>query len=255
MDCSIYLHEISNCHISGLSEAERMVLIKVIKSTYSRKKLSSYFRLKRDEFDFDEGPSLLTLIKKGLVERRSGNLLGDGISYDLTTCCLFYIFLNMQNYPSLLLLKYQDNIILKTLLFPYFTTSSIREIYPQLSDSITQYLRQCCWTSLNLLKAMKNPGTAIDWEKLRVVLEYELEWHTKILVLRIILSTNRRGKPQENIQTNQYISSEISYDKNLFRTLLASDLRFLTLFKFVKNEFVEGYKEISSSHRDHTVPN
>ena len=92
MDCSIYLDEISNCHISGLSEAERMVLIKVIKSTYSRKKISSYFKLKRDEFDFDEGPSLMTLIKKGLVERRSGNLLGDGISYDLTSCCPILYF-------------------------------------------------------------------------------------------------------------------------------------------------------------------
>jgi hypothetical protein len=107
---------------------------------------------------------------------------------------------------------------------------------------------------LNLLEAIKNPSTAIDWVKLRVILDHELEWHAKILVLRIILSTNWRGKPQENIQTNQYISSEISHDKNLFRTLLASDLRFLTLFKFVKKEFVEGYKEISSSHRDHTVP-
>ncbi len=95
MDCSIYLREISNCHINGLSETERMILIKVIKSTYSRKKISSYFRLKRDEFDFDEEHSLMTLIKKGLVERRSGNLLCDGISYDLTTCCLLYIFLNI----------------------------------------------------------------------------------------------------------------------------------------------------------------
>ena len=75
-----------------------------------------------------------------------------------------------------------------------------------------------------------------------MVLEYELEWHAKILVLRIILSTNSRGKPQENIQTNQYISSEINHDKNLFRTLLASDLRFLTLFKLSKTNLLKAIR-------------
>jgi hypothetical protein len=255
MDCSIYLDEISKCSTSGLTEREKIVLIKLIKSTYSRKKISSYFRLKRDKFDFDEGPYLMALIKKGLVERRSGNLLGDGISYDLTTCCLFYIFLNMQNYPNQLLLKYQDNILLKTLLFSYFTTSSVREFYPQLSDSIAQYLRLCCWTSLNLLKTMKDSGTPINWEKLRMVLEYELEWNVKILVIRVTMLTRKWGdKPQENTQTNQYVSSQTNYDKNFFRTLIASDVRFLTLLKFVKNEFIDGYKEISNQRRNYAEP-
>ena len=255
MDCSIYLDEISKCSTSELSEREKIVLIKVIKSTYSRKKISSFFRLKRDKFDFDEGPYIMTLIKNGMVERRSGNLLGDGISYDLTTCCLFYIFLNMQNYPNQLLLKYQDNILLKTLLFSYFTANSIREFYPQLSDSITQYLRLCCWTSLNLLKTMKNSGTSINWEKLRMVLEYELEWNAKILVIRITMLTRKwKDKSPENTQMNQYVSSHTNHDKNFFRTLLASDVRFLTLFKFVKNEFVDGYREISNQRRNYTEP-
>jgi hypothetical protein len=101
---------------------------------------------------------------------------------------------------------------------------------------------------------MKNSGTSINWEKLRMVLEYELEWNAKILVIRITMLTRKsKDKSQENTQMNQYISYT-NHAKNFFRTLLASDVRFLTLFKFVKNEFVDGYREISNQRRNYTEP-
>src|SRR5215831_3009380 len=126
MDYLMYFTEIKKCSFTELSEREKIVLIKVIKLSYSKRKISSFFKLKRDKFD-DDGPYLAGLIKRGLIEKKSGNPLNEGISYDLSTCCLLYIFLNMQNYPSELLLKYQDNILLKTLLFSHFAPHSIND--------------------------------------------------------------------------------------------------------------------------------
>ena len=255
MDYSKYLDEISKCTTSGLTEKEKLVLIKIIKLSYSKKGISSYFRLKRGKLDFDEEPHLNNLIKKGFIERRRGKILGEGISYDLTTCCLFFIFLNMQNYPNSLLLKYQENVILSTLLYPYFVTSSIKDFYPLLSESITQYLRLCCRTSLNLTKAIKNASSPADFENLGMVLEHELGWHARILVIKALMLTGKTDVVnQGNTQTNRFASSELIQDKKFIASLLANDHRFLNLFNNVKNEFADGYRELLNQRKNPTEP-
>ena len=88
MDYSIYIDEISKCNTERLTEKERVVLAKIIKSAYSSGGISHYLKLKRHRVDFAEGPYLNNLIKKGFVETRRGNFLLEGTSYDLTACCL-----------------------------------------------------------------------------------------------------------------------------------------------------------------------
>ncbi|HEY7082122.1 MAG TPA: hypothetical protein VH500_20720 [Nitrososphaeraceae archaeon] len=252
MDITTFLADIGKCDSIELSEREKMVLVKVIKSSYSRKKIFSYFKLKRDKFDFDEGPYLRTLIKKGLVEKKNGNLLSDGISYELTTCCLLYIFLNMQNYSNLLLLKYQENTLLKNLLYSHFDPLSIREYFPLLSVPITQYLRICCRITFNLLKSTKNSNTLLNSENMKTVLECELTWQSKILLLRIVLMASKRDiKPGEDGQVNLNTSSNNIQNLRLINKLLASDQRFLKSFEIVKNEFDDGYKEIVNQSRNY----
>ncbi|MGA9841217.1 MAG: hypothetical protein WBQ25_02775 [Nitrososphaeraceae archaeon] len=251
MDYSIYIDEISKCNTERLTEKERVVLAKIIKSAYSSGGISHYLKLKRHRVDFAEGPYLNNLIKKGFVETRRGNFLLEGTSYDLTACCLFYIFLNMRNYPNQLLLKYQDNIILKTLVYPYFTPNSIKVFYPLLSRSITHYLRLCCRTTLNLLKTMGKSSNSSHREKLRLILEYELEWHSRTLVIGAAMLAD--SIPQEEKQTNRVVSSQLVKD-NPITTLLMNDDRFLSLFRRVKNEFTDGYKELSDLRRNYSRP-
>lgn len=254
MDTTMFLDDISKCNTIELSEREKMVLIEVIKSSYSKKKISSYFKLKRDKFDFDEGPYLRTLIKNGLVEKKNGTLLSDGISYELTTCCLSYIFLNMQNYSNLLLLKYQENTILKYLLYSHFDPLSIRDYFPLLSVPITQYLRICCKITFNLLKSTKY-SKSLNSENMRSVLEYDLAWQSKILLLRIVLMASKvEVKPGESGQATPDTSSDNIRNLRLINKLLASDQQFLKSFEILKNEFDDGYKEIVNQSRNNNKP-
>jgi len=254
MDITTFLDDVNKCDTIELSEREKVVLIKVIKSSYSKKKISSYFKLKRDKFDFDEGPHLMKLIKNGLIEKKNENLLRDGTSYELTTCCLLYIFINMQNYSNLLLLRYQENPLLRNLLYSHFDPSSIREYFPMLSADITQYLRICCRNVFNLLKSSKNSNSPFS-EDLKKMLEYELDWQSKIMLVRIALSSNKgEFKHEESVQTTPNTSSNNTQNFRLLNKMLTSDQQFFKSFKIVKNEFDDGYKEMINQSRSYNKP-
>jgi hypothetical protein len=254
MEINTLMADIRKCDTFELSEREKVVLIKVIKSSYSKKKISSYLKLKRDKFDFDEGPYLMKLIKYGLIEKKSGNLLRDGVSYELTTCCLLYVFLNMQNYSNLLLLKYQENTLLRNLLYSHFDPISIREFFPMISYDITQYLRICCRNLFNLLKSSKN-FKAPNSEDLKKMLEYELDWQSKILLLRIaLISSKGEVKHSESRQSLPDTSSNNTQYLRILKKMLTSDQRFLKLFNIVKKEFDDGYTEILNQSRNYDKP-
>ena len=74
--------------------------------------------------------------------------------YKLTTKGLWYIISDVRTYDTNLFLKYKDNIILQTLLYPYFEYETIEKCrhYSSLHSIISQYLRECCFITFSIFK-------------------------------------------------------------------------------------------------------
>jgi hypothetical protein len=79
--------------------------------------------------------------------------------YKLTTKGLLHIVSNYTHYDSNLFIKYKDNIILQTLLYPYFEYETIKLEYERIQNCdssglnllVSQYLRECCVITIDAL--------------------------------------------------------------------------------------------------------
>lgn len=84
-------------------------------------------------------------------EKKSGR---NAKHYKLTSKGLWYIISDLRTYDTNLFLKYKDDIILQTLLYPYFEYETIEQCrhYSPLHTIISQYLRECCFITSSTFK-------------------------------------------------------------------------------------------------------
>src|SRR5918992_500670 len=73
-----------------------------------------------------------------------GKFFSGGRHYRLTPAGLFYILSKLEGYSPILLVKYEDSTLLKTLIYQYFETETIKRCTARLYAEITRYLRECC---------------------------------------------------------------------------------------------------------------
>jgi hypothetical protein len=181
-----------------------------------------------------------------LIEEE-GKFLGGAITYKLTTCGLFYIFSNVTTYSPKLLVKYQDNILLKTLLYPYFETDTIKSCTARLYSVITRYLRTCCESTLSIIKTTANTEERDGYIK---GLESELEWHVKTLGFKIAIMYNESNILGTSPDIDNDNAKVAFYElESAMKTTLSNDDRFINLLDRLQKEFQEGYKELIDLRR------
>src|ERR671932_467863 len=163
VDCSIYISELSVCKLMELSETEKSFRFKIMSGHDSSYKITSYIKSRRQPMAYkSEYITINRLQELNLIEEE-GKFLGGAIIYKLTSCGLFYIFSNVTTYSPKLLIKYQDNILLKTLLYPFFEIDTIKSCTARLYSTITHYLRTCCEATLYTLNMIKGAGNTEGW--------------------------------------------------------------------------------------------
>ena len=223
---------------------------------------ASYLRLRRhrEPYNKDEQDAIMRLREFNLVEEvrdKRKSFLGREILYVLTTSGLFYIFSNQLSYPPQLLIRYQDNIILNTLLFPYFEVDTIERSTARFYSIITQYLQECCRMTLHRIDTIKKSTTANstnmnlkngDRERHAKILESDLQFHAKLIAFRlgvrysesnILLMVNSDDVDDDSARVAIY---EL---ESTMKTILSKDKKFMQLLKVVHAEFGYGYKELS----------
>jgi hypothetical protein len=243
--------------VEKLREIERSSFFKIMNAYQP----ASYLRLRRrhEQYNKDEQNAIKRLRELDLVEEvqdKRKSFLGREIFYALTTSGLFYIFSNLLSYPPKLLTRYQDNIILITLLFPYFEVDTLEHSTGRFYSVITRYLQECCRTTLHRIDSIKksitaNPTNIIlkngDLERHVKILESDLQWRAKLIAFKlgvmysesnILVMVNLDDVADDGARAAMY---EL---ESTMKTILSKDKKFMQLLKVVRADFEYGYKEL-----------
>ena len=251
VDYSSYLLEISKYQRVKLGETERSSLIKIMNAPKSVHKIASYFKLKRQQaapyknkYDY---ASIKILQDINLIEGvQEQKFLSGATYYQLTTWGLFYVLSNMVNYPPQLFIKYQDNIILKTLLYSYFEVDTIKHCTSRLYSVITQYLHECCNVTLARLDTIKSITDIKDKDRSVKGLELDLTWHAKTLGFNIAVMYNESNILTTNPDVINEDAKVALYElESDMKILLSRDTRFMQFLQLVQKEFEDGYRELT----------
>lgn len=246
MDYSKYMSEILTYQRIELDDAERSFLFKIINGQDSVYKILSYLKLRRQTMSYKNVQLILRrLQERYFIEEIRGKLLRGKIYYRITTLGLFHIFSTMASYPPELLIKYKDNIMLKTLLYPYFEEETIKHCTARFYSAITQYLRECCQTTLHALENTKSTSNIEDRGMQAKQLEFDLEWHIKALGFKLVVMYNESNMLITNPDLSNDNARIALYEvENEMKTLLSKDDKFMGLTLALKKEFEDGYKEL-----------
>ena len=254
LNYSVYLAEISKYErIEKLHDIERSSFFKIMNAYQP----ASYLKLRRhrEPYNKDENNAIKRLQELNLVEVRDKkkSFMGREIFYVLTTCGLFYIFSNLLSYPPQLLTKYQHNIILSTLLSPYFEVDTIERSTARFYSVITQYLQECCSTTLHRIETIRKFNTTPsntnvkDEERHAQILESDLQWHAKVIAFElgvmysqsnILVTVNSDDVANDSARVAMY---EL---ETTMKTILSKDKKFIHLLEVVHADFGHGYEEL-----------
>ena len=246
MDYSNYLKTLYDYEKKEVGTEERSILLKVINSVDISAQIGSYLKL-RDKNQLGDTSTVSRLMGLKLLTEKKGLILRGMRKYQLTSTGLFYVLTETVSYPPSLLKKYSDDPILKTLLFQYFEVDTIASSTARFYSIITQYLKQCCRTTLNWLEDTQNSDEDRK-NKMMNFLLLELALNAKLLALRIIImysdSTILSLTPKSKTGDPDVAYYEL--ESNM-KEILAKDSKFIEHLHRTNADFKSGYKEFTHS--------
>lgn len=246
MDYSNYLKTLYDYEKKQVGTEEKSMLLKVINNVDFSAQIGSYLKL-RDKNQLGDTSTVSRLLGLKLLTEKKGLILRGMRKYQLTSTGLFYVLTETVSYPPSLLKKYSDDPILKTLLFQYFEVDTIASSTARFYSIITQYLKQCCRTTLNWLEDTQNSDEDRK-NKMMNLLLLELTLNAKLLALRIIImysdSTVLSLTPKSKTGDPDVAYYEL--ESNM-KEILAKDSKFIEHLHRTNADFKSGYKEFTHS--------
>jgi len=246
MDYSNYLKTLYDYEKKQVGTEEKSMLLKVINNVDFSAQIGSYLKL-RDKNQLGDTSTVSRLLGLKLLTEKKGLILRGMRKYQLTSTGLFYVLTETVSYPPSLLKKYSDDPILKTLLFQYFELDTIASSTARFYSIITQYLKQCCRTTLNWLEDTQNSDEDHK-NKMMNFLLLELALNAKLLALRIIImysdSTILSLTPKSKTGDPDVAYYEL--ESNM-KEILAKDSKFIEHLHRTNADFKSGYKEFTHS--------
>lgn len=178
--------------------------------------------------------------------------------YKLSTEGLFYLLVNCPITPRMLI-EYKDNIILKSLLYPYFEEKTV-EIGGE-NYEIGQYLIECGHRILTYLDYLRrladHPLKKVAKEKIIKQLQIDLEWQAKSLAFRILTKRTHLWDVVEPFfwpYTN--LKEKLKHDPDFLNkqipraSLLPTDRKFTAFAKNLRKEYEQAFSNMAESARD-----
>jgi len=246
MDYSNYLKTLYDYEKKQVGTEEKSMLLKLINNVDFSAQIGSYLKL-RDKNQLGDTSTVSRLLGLKLLTEKKGLILRGMRKYQLTSTGLFYVLTETVSYPPSLLKKYSDDPILKTLLFQYFEVDTIASSTARFYSIITQYLKQCCRTTLNWLEDTQNSDEDRK-NKMMNLLLLELALNAKLLALRIIImysdSTILSLTPKSKTGDPDVAYYEL--ESNM-KEILAKDSKFIEHLHKTNADFKSGYKEFTHS--------
>lgn len=161
--------------------------------------------------------------------------------YTITSKGTFYlIYFRMLLLPIKDLPQYHGNIVLDTILFPYFDDHTLKRLTTRVMSHLALYLGECCEITLREVEKIRETTDLDERQKRIDSLMNKLRWSAKSMVFRI--SGADDFTPHYN---NKHGNERTDSD-------LASDKKFVGWVGEVKREFDHWYELFSSEVRKRT---
>lgn len=243
------IEEIVNFEKVELDDDEKALILKIMNEDEFRniidqlKKFGKYPTLEDSEVKAQK------LEKMKMIQQKQSRFFKGIHNYKLTTFGLFYIFSQMSTYPPNLLLRYQDNIILKELLFNIIEPETVRNCTARFYSILTQYLKDACKMIANTISSLKYTTIEEDRKNMLTSLESDLDWYAKSLGFKvtILYSETNLLNLGSSIGKDNIIVTLYELE-NKMKYTLSKDKRFTGFINIINKEFTEGYKEMVISN-------
>jgi hypothetical protein len=247
VDYTQYISQVSEFRqVTGLQDNETTFLFKLANSLGLGYKITSYLRLK-GQLTAHRNEQIIAkrLEEKDLVEVTEAKFFSGGTQYMLTQAGLFYVLSKLEGYSPNLLIKYADSILLKTLIYQYFETDTIKRSTARLYAEITRYVRECCQITISRVQVIKTSMRQEYIEAYTKELEFELIWLAKLLVLKVAIMYNEANILRTTGDITKDNARVALYElENDMKTLLSRDTKFKSILESTFVELEEGYQEI-----------
>ena len=254
MTYSDYVSSLLSYQKITLTQEERSFIIKSIRGHDQSFKISSYLKLRNQSPDQRDASYLISKRLEDIefIEVTKGKFLSNVKNYKFTTYGLFYVFLNISIYPPQFLIKYQDDIILKTLIFQFFNERTIKTCTGRFYSQITSYLQECCNITLNAIDDIKSAEN--EEEKVKIVdrLKLDLEWLILRLCFKLTIMYNETNLFSTNPNLNDDVKVTLYELENKMKLQLSKDSQFINLLKNVHKDFNEGYSELVNLNKENS---
>jgi hypothetical protein len=243
MDYTELINMTRDYQLGDLSINDKALIYRIINSEASSYRVaSSKFRFRQQHTqERNDYTVLKRLIELRYIEenQEQRKIFGGSMIYRFTTHGLLYIFLSKLIYPPQLLLNYNVNSVLKTLVFPYFETKTISQGTARFYDAITEYLNECA----RLLVDQNTPPKSQLESHVRREnsLGYELDELIKVLALKLALMYSESNLLTISSVLVENDSARVTlYElESSMKSLIASDRKFMHLLEKTKTEFDE----------------
>ncbi|MGI9012381.1 MAG: hypothetical protein ACXWFB_04355 [Nitrososphaeraceae archaeon] len=238
----------------NLTQEERSFIMKFIRGHDPSFKFSSYFKLRNQSPDNSDASYLIShrLVDIGFIEVTKGKFLSNVKNYKFTTYGLFYVFQNISIYPPQFLIKYQDNIILQTLIYPFFNEKTIKIGTGRFYSQIVSYIEECCNVTLNAIDDIKSAEKEEEKVKIFHKMKFDLEWLIRRLCFKLTIMYNETNLLSINPNLNDDIKVTLYEYENKMKIQLSKDSQFITLVKNLHKDFNEGYSELINLHNENS---
>jgi len=252
---SNYISSLLSYQEITLTQEERSFIIKFIRGQDQSFKITSYFKLRNQSPDQRDASYLISKRLEDIefIEVTKGKFLSNIKNYKFTTYGLFYVFLNISIYPPQFLIKYQDDIILKTLIFQFFNEKTIKICTGRFYSQITSYLQECCNVTLNAIDDIKSADEKEE-EKVKIIdrLKFDLEWLIRRLCFKLTIMYNETNLLSINPNLNDDIKVTLYELENKMKLQLSKDSQFINLLKNLYKDFNEGYSELVNLNNENS---
>jgi hypothetical protein len=224
-----------------IASNERALIYRIINSEAYRIASSKFKFRQQNSQERNDYPVLKRLIELRYVEenQEQRKIFGGSMIYRFTTNGLLYVFANKLIYPPQLLLNYIANIVLKTLVFPYFETKTISQGTARFYEAITEYLNECA--RLLIAQNITPKSETESYDRGENFLGYELEELIKVLAVKIALMYSESNLLTISSALVENDSARVSlYElESSMKGLIASDRKFMHLLERTKAELDE----------------
>ncbi len=252
MTYSNYIESLLSYKKQDLTLDQRAFLLKLVSGHDQSFKFKSYLKLRNPPSDTKDPTSIISqyLEDTGFLEIGRGRFLSSSKSFRFRTNGLFYIFLNISIYPPQFLIKYQDDIILQTLVYQFFQEKTIKMSTGRFYSQLTTYIQECCNLTLNAIDDVNSSNKEDD--KIRIIdrLKFDLEWLIRRLAFKLLIMYNETNLLAVNTGLKDDVRVTLYELETKMKGILSGDLKFIDLIENLNKDFSEGYQEMISLYKE-----